>query len=93
MRSNLHRKLPLEEIASAVDVSVWWLCHIFKSETGLSPIQYLKTLRMERARHLLQTSSLSFRNITRGVGYRMIVTSPVTLRGCMVNLPLTIECV
>ena len=47
MRSNLHRKLPLEEIASAVDVSVWWLCHIFKSETGLSPIQYLKTLRME----------------------------------------------
>lgn len=68
MRSNLHRKLPLDEIASSVEVSVWWFCHIFRSETGMSPIQYLKTLRIERARYLLQTSTLSFRDITRGVG-------------------------
>jgi methylphosphotriester-DNA--protein-cysteine methyltransferase len=40
------------------------------SETGMSPIQYLKSLRMERARFLLQTSSLSFRDITPGVGLK-----------------------
>jgi len=37
MRRNLHRRLPLGEIANSVNTSVWWLCHIFKSETGIPP--------------------------------------------------------
>ncbi len=68
MRGNLQRKLSLVEFANSVNLSVWRLCHIFRSETGMSPIQYLRLLRMERARYLLQTSFLSVREIARNVG-------------------------
>ena len=47
MRDNLHRKQSLGEFANSVNLSVWRLCHIFKSETGISPIQYLRLLKME----------------------------------------------
>src|SRR5258705_3808904 len=68
MRDNLHRKQSLGEFANSVNLSVWRLCHIFKSETGMSPIQYLRLLKMERARYLLQTSFISVREITCNVG-------------------------
>jgi len=68
MRDNLNRDLPLSAIAQSVNLSVWRLCHIFKSETGLSPINYLRTLRMERARVLLETSFLSIKEIAHEVG-------------------------
>jgi AraC family transcriptional regulator len=68
MRDNLHRRLSLSEFANAVNLSVWRLCHIFKCETGISPIQYLRLLRLERARYLLQTSLLSVGGIARNVG-------------------------
>src|SRR5688572_8226364 len=46
----------------------WRLCRVFRSETGMSPIQYLRSVRMERARELLQTSFLSVREIARQAG-------------------------
>lgn len=68
MRDNLHRKLSLGEFANAVNLSVRRLSHIFRRETGMSPLQYLRLLRMERARYLIQTSFLSVREITLNVG-------------------------
>ena len=70
MRDSFSEKRSLGEFANSVNLSVWRLCHIFRSETGVSPIQYLRFLRMERARHLLQTSFLSVIEITRIVGLR-----------------------
>ena len=68
MQDNLHRTLSLGELASAVNLSVWRLCHVFRSEAAMSPIQYLRFLRMERARYLLETSFLSVVEITHAVG-------------------------
>ena len=68
MLDNLHRKLSLGELADAVNLSAWRLCHVFRSEISISPIQYLRFLRMERARYLLETSFLSVVEITRTVG-------------------------
>lgn len=68
MRDNLSRDLPLRGLAQAVNLSVWRLCHIFRIEVGLSPIQYLKILRMEKAKGLLETSFLSVKEITHIVG-------------------------
>ena len=68
MRDSLHQRLSLSELADSVNLSVWRFCHVFRSETGLSPIQYLRFLRMERARYLLQTSFLRIKEIRDIVG-------------------------
>src|SRR5687767_13961277 len=68
MRENLHREMTLAELASSVNLSVWRLCHIFRSDLGMSPIRYLKLLRMEKAKQLLETTFLSVKEITYRVG-------------------------
>ncbi|HEY7786262.1 MAG TPA: helix-turn-helix transcriptional regulator [Pyrinomonadaceae bacterium] len=68
MRDNLHRELSLGGLARSVNLSVWRFSHIFRSDVGMSPIQYLRFLRMERARILLETSFLSIKEIAHNVG-------------------------
>lgn len=68
MRENLERELRLKAIAQSVNLSVWRLCHIFRSDLGISPIHYLRSLRMERAKDLLETSFLSVKEIAHRVG-------------------------
>ena len=68
IRGNVQREWCLTELARAVNLSVWRLSHIFASEVGIPPIQYLRQLRMDRAKHLLETSFLSVKEITHQVG-------------------------
>ena len=68
MRDNVQREWSLLELAQAVNLSVWRLSHIFVSEIGKSPMQYLRQLRMDRARFLLETSFLSVKEIAHQVG-------------------------
>jgi transcriptional regulator GlxA family with amidase domain len=68
MRDNLHRELSLGKFARSVNLSVWRFCDIFRSEVGMSPIQYLRFLRMERAKQLLESSFLSIKEIGYLVG-------------------------
>ena len=68
MRDNLARELSLGEFAHFVNLSVWRVCHVFRAEVGMSPIQYLRVLRMEKATYLLETSFLSVKEITHSVG-------------------------
>jgi transcriptional regulator GlxA family with amidase domain len=70
MRENLHRELSLGKFARSVNLSVWRFCHVFRSEVGMSPIQYLRFLRMERAKHLLESSFLSIKEIGHLVGLK-----------------------
>jgi len=68
MNANLQRSISLEELADAAYLSPSHFSHLFKSQTGLSPGQYLINLRMEKARHLLTTSLLSIKEIMALVG-------------------------
>lgn len=68
MRDDLREELSLAGLAHSVNLSVWRLSHIFRAEVGMSPIQYLKVLRIEKAKHLLETSFLSVKEITHIVG-------------------------
>ena len=45
--------LPLEEVASACDVSERTLTRRFTEATGLTPLRYQQLLRLERAQHLI----------------------------------------
>jgi len=68
MREDVRGELSLGEFAQSVNLSVWRLCHIFKSDVGVPPIRYLRLLRMERAKDLLESSFLSVKEIAYRVG-------------------------
>jgi AraC-like DNA-binding protein len=68
MRDDVRGELCLAEFAQSVNLSVWRLCHIFKSDVGMPPIKYLRLLRMERAKGLLESSFLSVKEIAFQVG-------------------------
>ena len=68
MQEDVRGELSLSEFAQSVNLSVWRLCHIFKSDVGMPPIRYLRLLRMERAKDLLESSFLSVKEIAYQVG-------------------------
>ena len=43
-REDVRGELSLGEFAQSVNLSVWRLCHIFKSDVGMPPIRYLRLL-------------------------------------------------
>jgi transcriptional regulator GlxA family with amidase domain len=69
MKANLHRRISLAELADAAHLSPSHLSHLFKTQTGFSPGEYLRRLRMEKARHLLATSQLRIKEIMAMAGY------------------------
>jgi len=68
MRRDLRAKLTLNDMARAVNLTSFHFCHLFKAETGRSPARYLKAMRLERARELLETTFLSVKEIRALVG-------------------------
>ncbi|MDX6694711.1 MAG: two-component system, response regulator YesN [Blastocatellia bacterium] len=68
IEENYRRDLSLEKVAAVVHLSIWYLCHLFKSETGETPVRYLKAIRMRQAEALLKDSSLSIKEVMNKVG-------------------------
>lgn len=55
-------------MAASVNLSYSRLEHLFKAETGITPVSYLKKLRIEKARELLETTFLTNQQIIVKVG-------------------------
>jgi transcriptional regulator GlxA family with amidase domain len=68
IRNNYQRKLTLREMADTVNLSTWWLCHLFKADLGTSPERFLAKVRLEKAKVLLEESFLSVKEIMADVG-------------------------
>lgn len=68
MLSRLRTQPTLEEMSQAVNLSPSRLRSLFKVETGMSPTEYLKDLRLARARELLETTFLQVKEIRIKVG-------------------------
>lgn len=61
--------ISLENAAQYVNISVYYLCHIFKEITGMSFLQYLINYRLEKARMLIATTDFQLYKIAEMVGY------------------------
>jgi AraC family transcriptional regulator of arabinose operon len=70
MEVYLDQPLSLHDLARSVNLSPWRLSHLFKTETRTPPLQYLRTLRMQQAKVLLETTFLSVKQIMTEVGVR-----------------------
>ncbi len=55
-------------LAREVNLSTSRLRHLFKKETGMTPAQYLKVLRLLEAERLLRTTFLSVKEIANRIG-------------------------
>lgn len=69
MEANLQRRIHLTELADAANLSRSYLCDLFKTETGLSPGEYVRRMKMEKASHLLATTLLSVKQVMGMTGY------------------------
>ena len=56
-------------MSRAVDISPYYFSKVFKDETGENFIEYLTTIRIEKAKELLRGSNLSMKEICSAVGY------------------------
>ena len=65
----LEREQSLEELARSVNLSASRLRHLFKEEMGVSLAQYLKTQRLEKAKHLLETTFLNLKEVMHRAGF------------------------
>jgi AraC-like DNA-binding protein len=68
MQNDLRHSYTLCEMARLVNLSPSRLRHLFKADTNMTPTQYLHTLRMEEAKHLLETTWLRVKEIGSMVG-------------------------
>ncbi|MEV6318720.1 helix-turn-helix domain-containing protein [Streptomyces sp. NPDC051776] len=66
---HLGRPLTLRDLAQQASMSVRTFTRRFRAETGASPTEWLLHQRIERARHLLETSSLSVDDVACTAGF------------------------
>jgi AraC-like DNA-binding protein len=64
----LHKGWSAAKLAEMVNLSPSRLHQLFKEETGMPPARFLRRLRMEGARELLETTHLSVKQVMAGVG-------------------------
>lgn len=76
-RPRLGEGIGVRDIAGAIGQSTRTFSRRVSAATGLSPIQFLQQLRIERAVELIETTPLPFEEIAYQVGY----AEPSTLRG------------
>ncbi|MEV4684543.1 GlxA family transcriptional regulator [Streptomyces kurssanovii] len=65
----LHEPLQLRDLADQESMSVRTFTRRFREEVGISPGQWLTQQRVERARHLLESTDLSVDQVARDAGF------------------------
>ncbi|MGD0031219.1 AraC family transcriptional regulator [Paenibacillus illinoisensis] len=69
INQNYNKIVKIEEIANEFYISRFYLCHRFKEATGLTVIQYLNNIKIQRACHLLASTNLSILRIANECGF------------------------
>lgn len=70
VQANLWDELYVEEIANQIHMNSDYLTRLFKKSTGLSIKSYIIRQKMEAARNLLRSTSLSVGNVAVRLGYK-----------------------
>lgn len=68
INNNLHRRIPIAELAEIMCVSPDHFIRIFKQVNGLTPNKFIQRKRVERAQTLMLFSDLDIAQIAREVG-------------------------
>lgn len=69
IRSNVHKRITISEIAHFLNIDRSHLARIFKSICGISTQQFIISLKMETASQSLKKSSMTIKEVAGSVGY------------------------
>ncbi|WOO34860.1 AraC family transcriptional regulator [Anaerocolumna sp. AGMB13020] len=69
LNSNYEKDIKVEDIAAKIGVSAAYLQRLFKEQTGKTLVDKINELRIEKAKVLLETSSLPVTDIAISVGF------------------------
>ena len=72
LEENSHKQLSIEDIAKLVRLSAGRLAHLFKNEIEMSVQQYVTQIRLSKAKHHLESSFLSIKEIAASVGFQNV---------------------
>lgn len=67
--SNFSSPIRISELAARLQVSQQYLARLFKAETGMSPLQYLNRLRIEKAKEAMRTSAVNISEAAMAAGF------------------------
>lgn len=82
LENNSNQQIGIEDLARLVNLSPGRLAHLFKSEMEISIQQYLKQLRLAKAKNQLESGFLSIKEIAASVGFSSVARFVV----CFKNL-------
>lgn len=68
--THFYSKLQIDELATSCKLSPSHFMHLFKVQTGTSPLAYQQTLRIEQAKASLISTNLSISEIAEQTGYQ-----------------------
>jgi transcriptional regulator GlxA family with amidase domain len=63
------QRISIARLSEMINLSPSRFSHMFKAQTGTSPMQYLKLLRLKRAVELLHTTCMSVKEVMFEVGF------------------------
>lgn len=89
MHANLGERLTIDDIARSAMFSKFHFSRLFQKVTGMSPGRYLSAMRLEEAKRLLVTTSLTVADISHRVGYNSIGTFSSRFKGNVGVSPTT----
>ena len=72
VRAHLSEPLTVADMAEQVSLSPSAFAHLFRDVTGRSPYQFLKEMRLDRARELLVDGNLAVARVSKEVGYASV---------------------
>jgi AraC-like DNA-binding protein len=74
IQQNIYEPLSLSRLADHVAYSPYHFMRIFKERIGISPLYYVSSLRLQRAKELLLNTNMSIRDIGLEIGQQSLGT-------------------
>ena len=89
MRDNLSEQITLDDMAHAAMFSKYYFMRLFQRVTGISPGRFLSAIRIQQAKELLLTTSMTVTDVGYQVGYNSMGTFSSRFRESVCLSPTT----
>ena len=74
IKQNIHNPISLEELANHVAYSPYHFSRLFKKQIGISPLYFVSSLRLQKAKELLLKTNFTVRDIGLEIGQQSLGT-------------------
>nr|WP_285888996.1 AraC family transcriptional regulator [Paenibacillus polysaccharolyticus] len=69
LRNNYHEPITLQQLSDLFQCNSVYLCNTYSKVFKISPVKYLKNLRMEKAKNLIMNTNEPIKSVASKVGY------------------------